>query len=98
MDKQLTTNLDYVLAVTAEISKVALEQKGLPPMEQLFEEVAELLLSLRGKHADTAELELLEIASLAMNLLVACSCLDVYSAVAEWHRRHNHPSQEPTNG
>lgn len=86
-------NLDYILEATAEISRVALEQKGAPPLDQLLEEVLELLLAIRGKHKDSPELELLEIASLANNLLTTFPVLNVYEAVAEWHRRHNHPEE-----
>jgi len=40
-----------------------------PDKDTLLEEVAELILSLKGKHEDPPELELVEIGGIAINLL-----------------------------
>lgn len=40
-----------------------------PKMTTLLEEFSELVLSLRGKHDDPPELELAQVASVAINLL-----------------------------
>lgn len=56
--------------------------------EALDEEKAELTLSLRGKHDDTPSLELIEIASIAINMLVQRPEDELDAAFDEWKERH----------
>ena len=57
--------------------------------DQLAEEVIELHLALRGKYdKDAPELELLEIATIAINMLAKCELWSVLSCTDDWYKRH----------
>lgn len=56
--------------------------------DQLAEEVIELHLSLRGKHADTPAMEWLEVATIAMNAFGHCLMSEQQHAWRSWQRRH----------
>lgn len=52
-----------------------------PTLGTLLEEVAELARSLEGKHTDHPGLELVQIASIALNMLSAYPYVDVHRAI-----------------
>jgi len=59
--------------------------------DQLAEEVMELHLSLRGKHADTPAMEWLEVATIAMNAFSQCHMPEQQHAWLSWQQRHLTP-------
>ena len=56
--------------------------------DQLAEEMMELHLSLRGKHADTPSMELIEIVTLALNMLYMRPTQEPPRAFEAWFARH----------
>lgn len=56
--------------------------------DHLAEEVLELHLASRGRHSDSPEMELLEIATIAMNMLAKSEQWAVFQAADAWHERH----------
>ena len=56
--------------------------------DQLAEEVMELHLALRGKHADTPTMEWLEVATIAMNAFGRCPMPEQQHAWRSWQQRH----------
>lgn len=56
--------------------------------DQLAEEMLELHLAIRKKHRDSQALELIEIASLALNMLASRPDGEVGMAFIEWDSRH----------
>ena len=62
--------------------------------DQLAEELLELHLSMRGKHPDTMSMELIEIAGIAINMLVGRPGGEVDEGFAEWTERHGEGKDE----
>ena len=67
---------------------------NLATFDQLAEEVLELHLALRGKHADSPILELIEIAGLALNMIAAYKPKDIEMQFVEWLSRHGKDSAD----
>lgn len=79
--------LVHQLNEIAERAREGLEP-GTPLFDLLAEEVMELHLSIRGKHADTPAMEWLEIATIAINALCDLPTGDVDYAIQAWIARH----------
>lgn len=78
-------NLDHAIAfITGHAESYPDRQ---PTLGTLLEEVAELARALEGKHEDHPSLELLQIASIAANMLRQYSVHDVLAAIAARNAR-----------
>jgi len=78
--------LDYFLDGIAAVLRNTVPAHA--TYDQLAEEMMELHLSLRGKHADTPSMELIEIATLALNMLYMRPTAEPPKAFEAWFKRH----------
>lgn len=78
--------LDYVIVSLAKVAESSSDKSA--SFDQLAEEVLELHLSYRGKHHDTPAMELIEVATIAMNMLRNRPPAEIATAFTDWFTRH----------
>lgn len=83
----MTTDVFRIVRFVADCAVADGDFSG-ATFDQLAEEVMELHLALRGRHADTPAMEWLEIATISINALRLLPETEVEAAWQSWQNRH----------